>query len=132
MRKLAATLLAGPSEREGGFSMVELLVALVFLGIGIMAVAALFPLATKNVNDGKLITAALGRAQEKLEELEEAGFSSALLASGTYADSSGHYVRSWTVQDSIPVPGNKRVSVWVSWPSAHGRDSVNLATYIPK
>lgn len=132
MRKLMTTLSTRASEGERGFSLVEILFALVLLGIGIMAVAALFPLATKNVNEGKLLTTALGSAQGKLEELQEANYSSALLAPGTYADSSGHYVRNWTVQDSLPTPESKRVSVWVSWPSARGRDSVSLATYISR
>ncbi len=132
MKRLEATHSPRRPESESGFSLVELLVALVFLGIGIMAVAALFPLATKNVNEGKLLTTALGSAQAKLEELQEADFSSALLATGTYSDSSGHYVRSWTVRDSLPTARSKRVMVWVSWPSARGRDSVSLATYISK
>ncbi|MFH0778630.1 MAG: prepilin-type N-terminal cleavage/methylation domain-containing protein [Candidatus Eisenbacteria bacterium] len=119
-------------RRERGFSLVELLVALVFLGIGIMAVAAMFPLATKNVNEGRLLTTALGRAQEKLEELQEAGYSSSLLDAGSYRDSLGHYERSWVVQDSLPALGSKRVMVWVSWPSSQGRDTVSVATYIAR
>jgi prepilin-type N-terminal cleavage/methylation domain-containing protein len=132
MKQLATTLWSRATEGERGFSLVEVLIALVFLGIGIMAVAALFPLATKNVNEGKLLTTALGSAQAKVEELQEATYSSALLTSGAYGDSSGHYVRTWSVQDSLPTAGSKRVTVWVSWPSARGRDSVSLATYISR
>ena len=132
MRTLMTELSKGTSGAGRGFSLVELLVALVFLGIGIMAVAALFPLATKNVNEGKLLTTAVGQAQEKIEELQEASYSSALMTPGSYSDSTGHYVRTWTIQDSIPTIGSKRVSIWVSWPSAKGRDSVTLATYIAK
>ncbi|UCF78885.1 MAG: prepilin-type N-terminal cleavage/methylation domain-containing protein [Candidatus Eiseniibacteriota bacterium] len=132
MKELGTVSATTTHRAQAGFSLVELLVALVFLGIGIMAVAALFPLATKNVNEGKVLTTALGQAQEKLEELQEASYSSALMAPGAYRDSSGHYVRSWTVRDSLPVVGSKRVTVWVSWPAAQGRDSVSLATYISK
>lgn len=117
---------------ERGFSLVELMVTLVLIGIGVMAVAALFPLATKNVNDGRLLTTALGRAQDKIEELQQAGYSSALMNSGSYTDSLSSYIRTWVVQDSLPTEGSKRVSVSVSWPARQGRESVNLATYIAK
>jgi type IV pilus assembly protein PilV len=117
---------------ETGFSLVELLVTLVLIGIGVMAVASLFPLATKNVNDGKLLTTALGRAQEKIEQLQEAGYSGSLMNVGSYSDSLGSYVRTWAVQDSLPTAGSKRVSVSVSWPARQGRESVTLATYIAR
>ncbi len=115
-----------------GFSLLELMMAIVFTGIGIMAVAGLFPLATKNVNDGRLLTTALGRAQEKVEELQAAGYSSSLMNPGAYADSMGAYVRNWTVQDSIPTSGSKRVTVSVAWPTNMGGDNVTLVTYIAK
>jgi prepilin-type N-terminal cleavage/methylation domain-containing protein len=115
-----------------GFSLLELLMAMVFIGIGVMAVAGLFPLATKNVNDGRLLSTALGRAQEKLEELQCAGYGSALLATGTYVDSIGTYARTWTVQDSLPNEGSKLVTVVVGWPTNRGGESVTLMTYIAK
>jgi len=117
---------------ESGFSLVELVVTLVLIGIGVMAVAALFPLATKNVNDGRLLTTALGRAQDKIEELQEAGYASSLLTPGSYTDSLSSYVRTWVVQDSLPTAGSKRVNVSVSWPCRQGTQSVDLATYIAK
>jgi len=117
---------------ERGFSLVELMVTLVLIGIGVMAVAALFPLATKNVNDGRLLTTALGRAQDKIEELQQAGYSSSLMNPGTYTDSLSSYVRTWAVQDSLPTVGSKRVNVSVSWPARQGRESVNLATYVAR
>jgi len=117
---------------EAGFSLVELLVTLVLIGIGIMAVAALFPLATQNVNDGRVLTTALGRAQDKIEELQEAGYSSSLLNPGSYSDSLGTYARTWAIQDSLPTAGSKRVSVSVSWPTLQGRENVSLSTYIAR
>jgi prepilin-type N-terminal cleavage/methylation domain-containing protein len=121
-----------PPASLRGFSLVELLITMVILGIGIMAVAALFPLATKNVNKGKILSTALGRAQDKIEELQDAGYTASLMAPGSYSDSLGPYVRTWTVQDSLPTVGSKRVFVCVSWPARFGRDSVALATYVPK
>ena len=130
--KTGATTLRRIECVERGFSLVELMVTLVLIGIGVMAVAALFPLATKNVNDGRLLTTALGRAQDKIEELQQAGYSSSLMNPGTYTDSLSSYVRTWAVQDSLPTVGSKRVNVSVSWPARQGRESVNLATYVAR
>ena len=132
MAEPGAAMLTRPERAETGFSLVELLMTLVIIGIGVMAVAALFPLATKNVNDGRLLTTALGRAQEKIEELQEAGYSSSLLTPGSYTDTLGSYVRTWAVQDSVPTVGSKRVFVSVSWPATQGLEDVSLATYIAR
>jgi Tfp pilus assembly protein PilV len=132
MRISAKTLLARLRKDGVGFSLLELLMAIVFIGIGIMAVAALFPLATKNVNDGRLVSTAVGRAQEKLEELQMAGYSSALMSPGAYSDTLGTYVRSWAVQDSMPNDGSKMVTVSVAWPTNKGGDQVTLTTYVAK
>jgi type IV pilus assembly protein PilV len=132
MTKSGAAMLSSSTRVETGFSLVELLMTLVIIGIGVMAVAALFPLATKNVNDGRLLTTALGRAQEKIEQLQGAGYSSSLLTAGSYTDTLGSYVRTWAVQDSVPTVGSKRVFVSVSWPARQGRENVSLATYIAR
>ena len=132
MKRLTLDASLSSSASRRGFSLIELLITMVILGIGIMAVAALFPLATKNVNKGKILSTALGRAQEKIEELKEAGYASTMMASGTYTDSSGVYSRTWTVQDSLPTVGSKKVFVCVSWPVRFGRDSVALATYVAR
>jgi type IV pilus assembly protein PilV len=126
------SMLSRSARVEKGFSLVELIMTLVIIGIGVMAVAALFPLATKNVNDGRLLTTALGRAQEKIEQLQQAGYSSSMLTAGSYTDTLGSYVRTWAVQDSVPTVGSKRVFVSVSWPARQGREGVSLATYLAR
>ncbi len=132
MRLGATNFFARLRQDRTGFSLVELLMAIVFIGIGVMAVAGLFPLATKNVNDGKLLTTALGRAQEKLEELQVAGFSSSLMSPGSYTDTLGTYVRTWAVQDSVPNDGTKLVTVSVAWPTNRGGENVTLMTYVAR
>ena len=132
MRPSAANLPARLRHDRAGFSLIELLMAIVFIGIGVVAVAGLFPLATKNVNDGKLLTTALGRAQEKLEELQVAGFSSAVMTPGNYSDTLGTYVRTWAVQDSVPNDGTKMVTVSVGWPTNRGGEDVTLVTYVAR
>ncbi len=132
MRPHKVKLLARLRQDRAGFSLIELLMAIVFIGIGVVAVAGLFPLATKNVNDGKLLTTALGRAQDKLEELQVAGFSSAVMAPGSYTDTLGTYVRTWAVQDSVPNDGTKMVTVTVGWPTNRGGENVTLVTYVAR
>jgi prepilin-type N-terminal cleavage/methylation domain-containing protein len=132
MRLSATNLLARLRQERTGFSLIELLMAIVFIGIGIMAVAGLFPLATKNINDGRLLSTALGRAQEKLEGLQVAGYSSVFMSPGTYSDTLGTYARSWAIQDSVPSDGSKLVTVSVAWPTNRGGEHVTLTTYISK
>ena len=58
-----------PSMNKKGFSLIEVLVALVILSIAILATAGLMVTTTKNNSFGNSMTEAATLAQDKIEEL---------------------------------------------------------------
>ncbi|HYQ90374.1 MAG TPA: hypothetical protein VEU09_12200, partial [Candidatus Binatia bacterium] len=60
---------AGGSE-AGGFSLIEVVFALTFLAVGILAVASMIPAGTRGVTQSRVLTSGLMSAQVKLEELK--------------------------------------------------------------
>src|SRR5512142_704193 len=82
-----------------GFSLIEILFAVTFLAIGILAVASMIPAGTRGVTQSRALTSGLMAAQVKLEDLKGTAFTS--LTPGTYSDSTTWYHRTWTVTDSV-------------------------------
>jgi prepilin-type N-terminal cleavage/methylation domain-containing protein len=113
-----------------GFSLVEVMIAMTFLGIGLLAVAQMIPLGMAGVTQARLRTNAVQSAQQKVDELRAGDFSDAALTAGTYSETDGHYTLDWTVTDDTPVPGVKRLAMTASWPHYSGTKTVNLTTHI--
>ncbi len=113
-----------------GFSLIEVMFALTFLAVGILAVAAMIPAGTRGVSESRTITSGLMAAQLKLEELRGTPYSS--LVAGSQTDSVSVFTRSWTVTDSIPTAGCKRVLVTASWADARGTQSTTLTSYVTR
>ncbi len=116
--------------RDGGFSLIEILFALTFLAVGILAVASMIPAGTRGVTQSRALTSGLMAAQVKLEDLKGTPFTS--LTPGTYSDSTSWYQRTWTVTDSVPMAGCKRLDVSVTWIDARGTQSTQLTSYVNK
>ncbi len=115
---------------RAGFSLIELIFAMVFLAIGLLGVATVFPLGTRFVNSAKINTTAVALSKEKLEELQASPSGSASLVQGSYSDSTGVYTRNWTVVDGTPMAGMKGLTVSTSWETSKGTRDVVLETYI--
>ena len=130
----------GPRERrprgarEGrltaGFSLLEVMFALTFLAVGILAVASMIPAGTRGVSESRVVTSGLMAAQLKLEELRGTPYSS--LVAGTQSDSVSVFRRQWTVTDSIPTPGCKRIAVTANWTDAGGANATTLTSYVTR
>ena len=116
--------------RDGGFSLIEILFALTFLAVGILAVASMIPAGTRGVTQSRAITSGLMAAQVKLEDLKGTAYTS--LTPGTFSDSTSWYHRTWTVTDSVPMAGCKRLDVSVAWTDARGSQSTQLTSYVSK
>ena len=112
-----------------GFSLLELLFALVFLGIGLLGVAAVFPLGTRFVNASKITSTAVALAREKMEELQSLPTLSPALQQGSYSDEQGPYQRSWTITDGTPMANVKKLQVTTTWDSPQGTRHVTLDCY---
>lgn len=105
------------SGSTAGFSMIELLVAMVLAGIGIAAMAQIFPMAGRGLGESRRETQATLAGQEKVEQLRALELSDGLLTAGAHQDttiiSDTQYARSWFVEDDKPLPGMKRVRMQV-------------------
>jgi type IV pilus assembly protein PilV len=106
--------------RQGGFTIVEVVIAMAILSIGMLAVAALQFSTARNNTSGNVYTQANMLAMSQLEILKNRDLS--LLIPGTYNDPSpidengqpgGIYSRSWTITDIGT--GARALTVVVQW-----------------
>lgn len=104
-------------KKSKGFSLIEVLIALVILAIALLALAGLMVQSTNSNSWGSHLTEASTLAQDKLEELRMARWTA--LDSEPFTDvrtgSTGtNYTRTWTV-DTNTAGNLKTVSISISW-----------------
>lgn len=124
--------------RAAGFSIIELMVALVLLGLGILSIANLFPLGSRSQLRDRLRTSAADLAQQKMEQLRILAWSAPDLTVGTHPDADGEdlaltdegsFNRRWIVESqSGAFADMKKVTVRVVW-NPQRPDTVDLVTY---
>jgi type IV pilus assembly protein PilV len=115
------------SQKDQGFTLIEVLIAISIFAIGLLAVATM-QISAINVNStAGQITTRMTWAQDKLEKLIALPYSNHLLEdlgdppSGTDSEDESHqetssddYIISWTVTDNTPVPNTKLITVSVT------------------
>lgn len=121
---------AAPPRQDGGFSLIEILFALTFLAVGILAVASMIPAGTRGVSQSRVLTTGLMAAQTKMEQLKGTAYMS--LAAGSFSDTTSVFQRTWTVTDSVPMSGCKRIQVTVRWNDARGAQTTQLTSYVTR
>ena len=102
-------------SKSKGFSLIEVLVALVILSFSLLALAGLMVTTTKNNAFGSNMTEATTFAQDKLEELRAIRWES--LTDGNHADQQGGstgivYARNWNVTTNGSL---KTITITVNW-----------------
>ena len=99
--------------KSDGFSLIEILIALVILSISLLALAGLMATTTRNTSFGGHITEAATFAQDRLEELRVTPWANILTGTDTRTGSTGIiYTRNCNVVQS----GNlKTVTITISW-----------------
>ena len=116
-----------------GFTLLELLIALVVLAIAVLGVAHALTVVSTNRALSYHITVASNLAQDKLEEIKRLAYTHGDLNGSsvgiTHPDLNNPinetgqneidaiYNRSWIVWTNTPINGTKAISVTVSWPS---------------
>jgi Tfp pilus assembly protein PilV len=120
-------------RNEKGASVVEIMVALLIFGIGLVAAVRVLPESSAKTTRSRNKTIAVNIAQEKVEELMAAGYQDADLSAGNHDDPDNpirnQYIRSWTVTDDTPVTGMKLVSVSVTFQTSAADSVATLRTY---
>ena len=115
-------------NNNNGFTLMEVLVAMLILSVGLLGMAALI---TGIINSNKLsnrISTATVLAQDKMEDIKRLGFSNA--ASETKVPMSSpydNYEREVTVTPNSPATGMSTVTVTVYWELSK---SVSLQTIL--
>lgn len=118
-------------EGNRGFTLIEMMIALVLFGVGLMALAQALPNGLSVRDKARRMTVATSLAQESVEQLRNLPFDAGQLSAGAHSDPdnpiNGAYVRRWTVENNMPVQNMKRVTVRVSFPTSSA-DSVAVMT----
>lgn len=98
--------------KSKGFSLIEILIALVILSIALLALAGLMAQTTKNNSFGGRITEAATFAQDKLEELRATSWVVIIPGSDKMSSNGMDFARNWTVATS----GNlKTITITINW-----------------
>jgi type IV pilus assembly protein PilV len=104
-------------KKSKGFSLIEVLIALVILAIALLALAGLMVQSTNSNSWGSHLTEASTFAQDKLEELRMTTWANLVLEPFTDVRTGAtgtNYTRTWTVTTNGT--GNLRtVSINISW-----------------
>jgi Tfp pilus assembly protein PilV len=88
-------------DREAGFTMIEVMVAMLLTAIAIIGILALYMTGTKASGYSRHTTEATALAEDKVEKLRTLGSAAALTGSDVGIDEkgvvgSGMYTRNWT------------------------------------
>ena len=119
-----------------GFSLLEVLMALVVVFLALLGFAGYSVVAHTGMTASEKMTRAVTLAQEKLEDVRRDGVPNSLTAAwantepyGSIAGAS-HHRRTLTIQPHFPISGLHTVTVEVRWD--HDAHSTTLTTYLTK
>jgi type IV pilus assembly protein PilV len=112
-------------EKQRGFSLIEVLIGVVFLAIGVLAMAGLQVTSVRGNYFSNNLMQATYVAQDRLEFLKNLPFSSSQLQANNYNDgntiiSGIVFNRSYTVVDNVT--GYRTISYTVTWNDGVGHN----------
>jgi prepilin-type N-terminal cleavage/methylation domain-containing protein len=118
--------------RSKGFSLIEVMIALVILAVALLALAGLMITTTKNTSFGGHMTEAATFAQDKLEQLRAAPWTGIIAGADTQVGATGiSYARSWTVAAN-PNGDQRWVTITMNWtdPTKKTNHSISLRSVV--
>ena len=117
---------------KNGFTLIEVMIAILILAVGMMAMALLQVTAIRGGSFANQMTQASIYGQDKIEELKNTTYASIANGSDTITSGNGvTYARTWTVTTDSPYTGSKTINLTISWtgPQAQNR-SVQFSTIV--
>jgi type IV pilus assembly protein PilV len=115
-------------RRSAGFTLVEVIVAIVLLGVGLMGLAALSTTVTRANVQSSSLTTATALAQERAERLRTEDYDALASGNDSRVVDNVTYTRSWVVTADDPEPGLKTVAIAVSWTTRGTTHTTRLTT----
>ena len=114
-----------------GFSLIEVMLSLVFLSIGVLALTELQFTVTKGNGSSNTMATAVSLAEKKIESLKAASYATIQSEAPTAVTASGAtYTRQVIVTDNQPMLNVKTVQVIVSGTDGQRTVTVPLSTII--
>jgi len=110
-------------KRSEGFTLLEVMIALVILAVGLLGLAALQLVAVKSNAFSSEMTYATMLAQQHAEVLKSLPFTDGNLTAGEHEpiekpiSKGARYTVKWNVTDNVPVTDMKSIKVTVQWKS---------------
>ena len=111
---------AGKDRAEGGFTLIEVMIALGILAFGILAIASMQSTSLSGTSKAQNVTGASTVGQDMIEILMGLPYNDPDLASGTHTPQTvtiGNYTYNvgWTVSNDQPIDNTKTIDVTVQW-----------------
>jgi type IV pilus assembly protein PilV len=108
------------TKKSGGFTLTEVLIAVVILSVGLLGLSAMTIAMTKSLAFGNKLTTATALAQKKLEEIKHTGYiavTSGNFPPENYSTIAGYpqFSRSVTIAIDSPLVNTKTVTVTTTW-----------------
>lgn len=113
--------MANGVEKQKGFTLVEILVALTIFTIGVLAVAAMQTHSIRYNATARLASEGVFKAEKRVEELLAGSYT--VLDNGEQPD--GPHTLKWTVNDQGT---HKTIAMTVTWKDSSGNKSFSLNT----
>jgi Tfp pilus assembly protein PilV len=100
-------------KEERGYTLPEVLAALLFFAFGILALYRLQAAVIKSGAHAGQLTQATALAESRMEALLALNYVS--LTSAANPQAIGPYSVNWTITPNVPVPDTKTIRVFVAW-----------------
>lgn len=121
---------------NGGFTLVEVLAAVLLLSIGLLAVLSAYEAARETQKRAIYISIGRSVTQSRIEDMRAASFDSVLSYAGTTTDSSlptgNSVVTTVTRYPTSSEPNCLKAKVAVSWPEGKGTRKIQYETLITR
>ena len=124
--------------KQEGWTLIEVLVAIVILCVGLLAVGTMQISAIRGNFMGGNTSIALTLASQKMEDLLNRNYTDAALANGAHTEqvsdsgvvaAGGFYRRDWTITDTVTGASNwptmKEITIIVSWEGNRHRVTIS-------
>jgi type IV pilus modification protein PilV len=118
------------APNEAGYTLLELMIALMILAIGILGIWSMQGTAIRGNAQAKRITEGAALAADQVEKLMRMEYDDADLATGTHSRVEDSYTVQWTVSAAdVPINNIKTVDVTASWTVTGQTRSVSYVYY---